>query len=65
MPQETLGKGDEVISALSKMMHGWVFHALDATRRSRGVVSGFNSKKIREVSSWGSENYLALELFSN
>lgn len=47
MPQETLGKGDEVISALSKMMPGWVFHPLDATSRSGGVVSGFTSKKLR------------------
>ena len=40
MLQETLGKGDEVISVLSKLIPGWVFHALDVTGRSGAVVLG-------------------------
>ena len=53
MLQETLGKGDEAINILSKMLPGWVFHALDAVGRSGEVVSGYNSKKLRYIYSWG------------
>ena len=35
MLQETLGKGDEVIRILLKLLPGWAFHALDV------VGSGF------------------------
>ena len=52
--QETLGKGEEVVSALSKMLPGWSFFALDVVGRSGGVVSGFNPIKLKYVSSWGS-----------
>ena len=65
MLQETLGKGDEVIRILLKLLPGWAFHALDVVGRSGGVVSGYNTRKLRETSSWGSENFLAMELYSN
>ena len=49
--QETLGKGDDVICSISKLLPNWVFYALDAVGRSRGMVTGFNPKKFRYVSS--------------
>ena len=63
--QETLGKGEEVVSVLSKLMPRWSFFALDAVGKSGGVVSGFNPVKLKYVSSWGSQNVLAVELFSS
>ena len=65
MLQETLGKGDEVISSISKLLPDLVFHALDTVGRSGGVVSGFNSKNLRYISSWGFVNCLAMELYSS
>lgn len=62
--QETLGKSDDVICTLQKFLPGWAFSALDAEGRSRGVVTGYNMRKLKEVSSWGSENCLAMELYS-
>ena len=49
--QETLGKGDEVINSISKLLPDWVFHALDSVGRSGGVITGFYPKKLRYVSS--------------
>ena len=63
--QETLGKGEEIINIISKLLPGWSFFALDAVGRSGGVVSSFNPKKLKYVSSWGSSSLLALELFSS
>ena len=58
--QETLGKGDDVISSICKLILDWDFYALDAVGRLGGVVTSFNPKKFRYVSSRGSVNCLAL-----
>lgn len=63
--QEMLGKGEEVIGWLIKLFPGWTFHAIDANGHSGGVALGYNAKVLREISSWGSENVLAVELYSN
>ncbi len=63
--QETLGKGEEVTRFLVKLLLGWSFHAIDANGHLGGVALGFNAKVLREISSWGSENVLAVELYSN
>ena len=62
--QETMGQGEEVNGILSRMFHGWVFQALDAHGRSGGLSMGIKSAKMKEFSSWGSENSLALEVYS-
>ena len=43
MLQETLGKGEEIIELLSKLMPGWLFQALDADGRSGGLVTGYRA----------------------
>ena len=63
--QETLGKGEDIIGCLHKLLPGWSFHAVDATGHSGGAALGFNMKAVREISSWGAENVLAVELYSN
>eukprot|EP00253_Pinus_taeda_P019452 PITA_19452 len=63
--QETLGKGEEVTGCLNKILPDWSFHVLDSNGHSGGVALGFNSKVLREISSWGWENVLAVELFSS
>ena len=62
--QEILGQGEEVIDTLTRMFPGWVFHSLDAQGRSRGIASGYNSAKLKVLSSWGLANSLALEIYS-
>eukprot|EP00253_Pinus_taeda_P015496 PITA_15496 len=63
--QETLGKGEEISGCLYKLLPGWSFHAIDTNGHSGGVVLGFNVNVLREISSWGSENVLPVERFSN
>lgn len=62
--QETLGKGEEVTGCLVKLLPGWSFHVIDANEHSGGVALGFNVKVLREISSWGWENVLDVELYS-
>ena len=63
--QENLGQGEEVKGILSRMFPGWVFQALDAHGRFGGLVTRYNSGRIKELSTWGFENSLAMELYSN
>ena len=64
MLQETLGKGEEIVALLSKLMPGWLFQALDADGRSGGLVTGYRVGNLREISAWGFDHTLALELYS-
>ena len=64
MLQETLGKGEDIIALLSKMLPGWLFQALDANGRSGGVVTSYKAGNLREIFAWGFENSLVLELYS-
>ena len=65
MLQETLGLGVEVVGTLSRMFIGWGFHALDAHEISGRLVLGIKSGRLKEISSWGFENSLAMEVYSN
>lgn len=48
MLQETLGKGEEIIALLSKLLLGWLFRALDANGRSRGWSQGIKQEISRK-----------------
>ena len=47
MLQETLGKGEEVIGLLTKLLPGWLFQTLDANGRNGGVVTGYKAGNLR------------------
>ena len=47
MLQETLGKGEEIIAFLSKLLPGWLFRAIDADGRSGGLVTRFKAGNLK------------------
>ena len=63
MLQETLGMGEEVVRTLYRIFLGWTFQALDAQGRSGGLAMGIKSGRLKEISSWGFENALAMEVY--
>ena len=60
MMQETMGAGDILVESMSKLFPDWKFYALDANGHSRGVIMGFDTRKFREVSSWGNATHLGI-----
>ena len=63
--QETLGLGIEVVGSISRMFLVWGFQAMDAHGRLGGLALGIKSGRLKEISSWGFENALVMEVNSN
>ena len=49
--QETMGISEDVVRLLKVLLLGWKFVGIDSRGRSGGVVSGWNLKSCRCVSS--------------
>lgn len=62
--QETLGNTEAISRFLASMLPGWTFQALDASRRSRGLALGLNSRTIKIINSWGGPGHLGVDLLS-
>jgi exonuclease III len=60
--QETLTNERSATQALMNLFPGWAFLGLDASGISRGLVTGWNSRKIKPLNSWASDSCLGLEV---
>lgn len=59
--QETLGKGEEVVSMLKGLLPGWVFSALDAEGHSGGLAVGIREGRIKVRNQWGMKQVMGIE----
>eukprot|EP00253_Pinus_taeda_P029000 PITA_29000 len=62
--QETLCKAEVVIPILSSWLSGWTFHALDVSRRSRGIAVGFKKSTINLKNIWVGGGFLGADIYS-
>jgi exonuclease III len=62
--QETLGVGEEVKTSLERLLPGWVFTTVDASGRSGGLATGWNSQKVQVLNSWGLDSGIGITVFS-
>lgn len=46
------------------MLLGWLVHALDVNRRSRGVEMGYSTRTIKLCNIWGGTSHIGANIYS-
>eukprot|EP00253_Pinus_taeda_P029650 PITA_29650 len=63
--QETLGRGVEVETALTALMPGWRFFAIDSEGHSGGLAIGYKEGRIKVSNLWGMKQAMGMEVQSS
>ena len=62
--QETMGLSNKVKEALESWLPRWVFEAVDAVGKSRGLAIGWVANQIRCENIWGFHSGMGIDVYS-
>jgi exonuclease III len=61
--QEMMEDSSAISATLSSLLPRWLFMGLDAAGRSGGLATGWRTKSIKLLNSWGVNSYLGIDIF--
>ena len=61
--QETMENSSSISYTLYSLLPAWIFMGLDVAGRSGGLATGWRTKSIKLLNSWGLNSYLGIHIF--